>query len=134
MRLTRIACGLLLLASACQRSESNRNSARLELLASRSCRAESIREQRFTLANQIRFADDSIAKTKDPATRQRLEKEMKGYLLRKDSLLKHSLSLADTIRIQLDSLMPAGDKAAQKAFGRTLDSLMKAKGCRVTAH
>jgi len=105
---------------------------RLDLLADRSCRAISIRQQRFALANKIRFATDTLASLKGKADTMRLHNKLQVCLGQKDSLLKASLALADTIRMQLDSMMPYSDKPAQKRFTAKLDSIIKAKGCEVT--
>jgi hypothetical protein len=125
---------ILVLAGVCscktKSSSTQVNKAKLEQLADRSCRATSIREQRYTLADKIRFTQDSLAKTKNRAGSQRLQSRLNGYLQQKDILLKASLALADTIRMQLDSLLPYTDKAAQKRFTALLDSMMKAKGCK----
>lgn len=105
---------------------------RLDLLADRSCRAISIRQQRFALANKIRFASDTMATLKGKNDTMRLHNELQICLRQKDSLLKASLALADTIRMQLDSMMPYSDKAAQKQFTAKLDSTLKTRGCEVT--
>ncbi|MDB5133122.1 MAG: hypothetical protein JWR02_2871 [Mucilaginibacter sp.] len=105
------------------------NKAKLEQLADRSCRATSIREQRYALADKIRFTQDSLSKTKNRAGSQSLQSRLNGYLKQKEILLKTSLALADTIRMQLDSLLPYSDKAAQKRFTASLDSILKSKGC-----
>ncbi len=102
---------------------------RLEQLAVRSCRAKTIRKQRFILADKIRFTQDSLAKTKNAADAKRFQSKLTDYLKQKSVLLKASLSLADTIRMQMDSLVPYTDKAAQKRFTASFDSILKAKGC-----
>lgn len=102
---------------------------RLALLAYRSCRAVSIRKERYVLADKIRFAQDTLADVENRVARGRLQKDLKAYLEQKNRLLKESLALADTIRLQLDSLMPYKDKEAQKRFTLTLDSLMAKVGC-----
>lgn len=98
-------------------------------LADRTCRAISIRQQRFDLANKIRFAQDTLALSKNKNDSIRLQNCLKLYLNQKDALLTSSLQLADTIRRQLDSLVPYTDQAAQKRFKARLDSLLKRKGC-----
>jgi hypothetical protein len=124
---------ILVLAGVCScntKSPMQTNQAKLEQLADRSCRATDIRQQRFALADKIRFTQDSLAKAKNGAGSQRLQSRLKGYLEQKNILLKASLALADTIRVQLDSLLPYTDKAAQKRFTAALDSIIKAKGCK----
>jgi hypothetical protein len=127
----RIICLLLLAAViSCNKPASTVNTARMNQLADRSCRAMSIRQQRYALADKIRFAQDTIGTTNDEKVKGRLQNSLKGYLVQKDSLLKVSLTLADTIHRQLDSLMPYTDKAAQKRFTAQLDSLLAKRGCK----
>ena len=101
----------------------------MELLADRSCRAISIRKERFKTADRIRYAQDTLLHTKSKADSGRLQKRLTGLLKEKGILLKESLALADTIRMQLDTLMPFTDKAAQQRFTSSLNSLLKKKGC-----
>ncbi|MDF2432476.1 MAG: hypothetical protein JWP44_2107 [Mucilaginibacter sp.] len=107
------------------------HNAKLDQLAERTCRAIIIRQQRFALANNIRFTQDSLTSVNFRSDSHRLQDRLKKYMRQKDSLLKASLSLADNIRLQLDSLIPYGDKGAQKRFTITLDSLLVKKGCMV---
>lgn len=123
-------CVLLAACCACNRPATVDNKAKLEQLADRSCRAISIRKQRFLLADQIRFAQDTLLQTKSKADSDRLQVRLKIYLTQKPELLKQSLALADTIHRQLDSLMPYTDKVAQKRFTKSLDSLLAKKGCK----
>jgi hypothetical protein len=104
--------------------------AKLEQLANCSCRATTIRKERFELADNIRFTQDSLSKAKTKSESERLQRRLQGYLKQKDVLLKHSLALADTIRTQLDSLVPYTNKQAQKKFKASLDSSLASKGCK----
>ena len=119
---------LLLTAISCNKLPSN-NTKRIDLLANRMCRAMSIRQERFELANKIRFAQDTLAATKNKSDSARLTKDLALYLKQKPLLLKESLSLADTIHRQLDSLVPYTDKAAEERFNTQLDTLLSRKGC-----
>ncbi|MEO6849000.1 MAG: hypothetical protein ABI203_02895 [Mucilaginibacter sp.] len=119
---------VLLTAVACSNPVNNKDG-RINLLADRTCRAITIRQQRFDLANKIRFAQDTLSKTKDENDSLRLKSELDNFAEQKGTLLKESLALADTIRLQLDSIMPYTDKAAQKRFTHSLDSLLAKKGC-----
>lgn len=123
---------ILILAGVCScntKSSTKVSHAKLEQLADRSCRATVIRQQRYALADNIRFTQDSLAKAKDKAESQRLQGRLNEYLKQKGILLKTSLALADTIRMQLDSLLPYSDKAAQHRFTASLDSILRSKGC-----
>jgi hypothetical protein len=134
MKLT--LCLLLagILMSCNSHLSSDNDNSKMELLANRTCRAIGIRKKRFALADKIRFAQDTLAHTKSKSDSVRLQKNLTLYLKQKDTLLKHSLSLADTIRHQLDSLMPYTDKVAQKRFTAKLNDLLSKKGCMVTAN
>ena len=72
-------------------------------MAELECRAISLRNQRFQLANTIRFAEDSILKNLT-ADSGKIKSELVLLQQQKESLLQRSLSLSDTIRKQLDSL------------------------------
>jgi hypothetical protein len=120
---------LVMIAFSCHKPVAAANNAKLDELADRTCQAISIRQQRFALANKIRFTQDSLTNLKLKGDSRRLQARLKDYMLLKDSLLKSSLAMADNIRLQLDSLVPYGDKGAQKRFTATLDSLLAKKGC-----
>ncbi|HVV55389.1 MAG TPA: hypothetical protein VHC47_08695 [Mucilaginibacter sp.] len=122
---------LLAVLASCHSHAPANDQAKMNQLADRSCRAISIRQQRYTLADKIRFANDTLGTTKDEKVKARLQSSLKVYLKQKDSLLKVSLALADTIRMQLDSMMPYTDKAAQKRFSTSLNNLLAKKGCPV---
>ncbi len=113
------------------KSSTQVNRAKLEQLAERSCRAVGIQKQRYRLADKIRFTNDSLGDKKNRFGAAGMQSRLKGYLRQKDSLLKVSITLADTIRMQLDSLLPYTDKKAQKRFAASLDSILKAKGCKL---
>jgi uncharacterized membrane protein len=118
---------VFLAAAACNRPVSHDQ--KMVLLADRTCRAIGIRQQRFALADQIRFAEDTLFKTKSKSDSARLTAELAHFAGQRADLLKKSLALADTIRSQLDSIMPFTDKVAQQRFTRKLDSLLARKGC-----
>lgn len=122
---------LVLTTVSCYRKPADDHK-KMELLANRTCRAISIRQQRFALANQMRFAQDTLFKTKNKNDSARLKKELEKFSKQKNILLKESLALADTIRRQLDTIMPFTDKPAQKRFTAELDSLLAKKGCMAT--
>lgn len=121
---------LLFFAVSCGRHASS--DTKIELLADRTCRAIHIRQQRFALADQIRFVQDTLFNIKNKNDTIRLRNSLDDLLRQKNILLKESLALADTIRAQLDSIMPYTNKAAQQHFTAKLDSLLAKKGCRIT--
>lgn len=116
--------------AGCHKTLTSASEYRLNILADRSCRAVSIRKERFVLADKIRFAQDTLARTKSKADSARLQASLVLYLKQKDILLKASIRLADTIHRQLDSLVPYNNKAAEKRFTARLKGLLAKKGCQ----
>lgn len=121
---------VLIILTGCNKQPSHTFQYRLNLLADRSCRAMSIRKQRFELANNIRFVTDTLARTKSKRDSVRLQSQLAFYNKQKGVLLKASIRLADTIHRQLDSLVPYNDKAAEKRFTAQLHELLAKKGCK----
>lgn len=118
--------------ASCSPSPDNINKNKsVKLLSDRTCKAIDLRQQRFAIANKMRFTQDTLSAQKGKGDTVYLHNQLIKYRKQKDSLLKASLALADTIHRQLDSLLPYTDKAAQKRFSITLDSILKAKGCLV---
>ena len=120
---------LMLLAAACNRPSAS-SDAKMNLLANRTCRAITIRQKRFALANQIRFTLDTLAGTKSKIDSDRLQASLTGFSKQKAILLKESLRLADTIHKQMDTLVPYSSKAAEKRFTAQLNALLEKKGCK----
>jgi len=122
----------ILLVLGCNRAAENKTD-KINLLADLTCRAINIRQQRFALANKIRFTQDTLEHPKDKADSIRLATALNDYMIQKPILLKESLSLADGIRKQLDLQVPYTDKVAEQKFNAKLDSLLRARGCVDTA-
>lgn len=92
------------------------------------CRAISLREKRFELANQIRFTQDSVLHNSDSV---KLKIKLAVFDQEKEGLLKQSQSLADSIRLKLNDLMKnqlknEHDKAA---FNQMLNEILLKRGC-----
>jgi len=122
---------LLLAACSCNNAgKASNNKEKLEQLANRSCRAKALSAHRYALADSISFAQDILVHAKNKADSASLQSRLNVYFQNKPRLLKASLALADTIRMQLDSLIPYGDKAAEKRFTASFDSIMTKKGCK----
>lgn len=100
-------------------------------MANLECRAVAMREQRFALANQMRFAQDTLAVTKSSSDSQRLANEILIFTHEKNSLLQRSLQLADSIHLQLDSLRKFvfTDINEKKQFDEKLSEALKIRGC-----
>ncbi len=100
-------------------------------IADLECRAVLLREQRFALANQLRFAQDTLLTAKSSSDSLRLSSQIHIFTKEKEILLQHSLQLADTIHLQLDSLRKfiftgSNDK---KLFDQKLNEVLQKRGC-----
>ncbi len=101
-------------------------------LADLECRAINLREQRFSLANKLRFAEDSL-RLKNTSTGLEVNQNMVALQLQKDSLLKNSIALADSIKIIMEDLFAkklTTDKS-KKEFNQELNKALIKKGCLV---
>ena len=104
---------------------------KVNYIADLECRAVVLRESRFALANQIRFAQDTLLKTKRAEDTLRLVQQIQTFTHEKDTLLQHSLQLADTIHLQLDSLRKFifSDNNDRKQFEQKLNEALQRRGC-----
>lgn len=121
--------GLLLILPilACHKPNPATNERGIELLASRSFRAISLRQQRYDLADKMRFAQEAMGGKANQNVKDSINRNLQVYIKQKDRLLKESLALADTIRLQADSLMLYTNKTTQKIFKHKLDSIIRQK-------
>ncbi len=103
-----------------------------EDLANIECRAFSLRNERFELANKMRFKQDSLTTIKRHEDSLHIQQELATLTLEKDSILTSSLKLADSIKIQLDYVMKTflTDKEKEMEFNRTLDGMLSKSGCK----
>lgn len=127
---TLISFLLLVTFLSCSRVSPD-DDANIGLLADHTCKAISIRRERFALADQIRFIQDTLAQAKNKSSVARLQNNLKLFMIRKAALSEASLRLADTIHRELDAMVPYRDKAAQKRFNARLDSLLAKRGCKI---
>lgn len=124
-----LACFILLVVS-CNTSKPDLNKM-VNDFADLECRAILLREQRFALANQIRFTEDTLLQTKNAADTVRLRSNLATFAGQRETLTQHSLALSDTIRIVLDSLMQKHlpEKDDKEKFNEMLNSTLKDRGC-----
>ena len=97
------------------------------------CRAFAMRELRYTLADKIRFAEDFIANLLPGSTAlKNLQSQLKKYQIDKENTLAQSLLLADTIKLQLDSILKIRLRSPDKIklFDKALLMEMKKKNCK----
>jgi hypothetical protein len=103
----------------------------VDRFAALECRAISLRERRFDLANQIRFTEDSLLEKSNKGDTVRLRIKLNDLNKEKEVVLKQSLSLADTIRMQLDDLKKnqLADEKDKADFDRLLNASLEKRGC-----
>ena len=100
-------------------------------IATLECRAIALREQRFALADSIRFTQDTLLKKNVSIDTTRLNDKLHFFLQKKEELLQNSLLLADSIHQQLDSLRRSvfTNPDDKKSFDEKLERLIKTNGC-----
>lgn len=121
-------CALWILSAVLPGCASGPGDADVERLAEMEVRAITLREQRFALANEIRFTQDTLLRTDSGDARAaELEAKLKVFAARKDSLLVASLALADTIKQNLDSIIDPDrySREEREAFNAQLNEEVK---------
>jgi hypothetical protein len=99
-------------------------------IAGYECRAVALRNQRFELADKIRFTQDTLLHfSGDTAV---LHHKLIVMENNKQLLLTQSLQLADTISKKIDFIMSGyfNDKNNQKEFNQLLNEALKKRGCK----
>lgn len=118
------------LAVSCK-NEKTDIKALVDEFANLECRAMTLREQRFELANQLRFTQDSLLLKGNKADTIGLNLKLATLNKQKEAMLKQSLSLADSIRTTLTGLMKnqlvtENDK---QTFNEMLNKTLVERGC-----
>lgn len=103
----------------------------LNFLASKTCEAISLKNERFALADKIRFMQDTLLSVKGNKKALILKDKLNVLLKHKSKILQQSLVLADIIRVKLDSLNTLYNKAEMNSFNISIDSLLSKKGCKI---
>ncbi len=75
---------------------------RVNKFADLECRAIGLREKRFALADRIRFTKDSLFQLTNKADTSTLHLKLETYNQDKEVMLQQSVSLADTIKNELN--------------------------------
>ncbi len=120
---------LILFVLSCNADEHPKLNAVAESFSDLECRAISLRKQRYKLADEIRFTQDTLIHTKKDTVHH--SANLRLMEAEREILTAQSLSLADTIRLQLDSLMKFVllQPEEKQQFSKVLDSILIAKGC-----
>ena len=100
--------------------------------ANTECRAMQLRSQRFKLADNIRFTQDSIIQKSHSGDTLQLHEKITKMFMEKELLFIQSSRLSDSIKVQLDLIMSTylTDKNKELTFNRKLDSILIIKGCK----
>lgn len=100
-------------------------------IAGLECRAVLLREQRFALANQLRFAQDTLLQKKGSYDTIRLVQKIESFKKTKVRLLQESLQLADTIHLALDSIRKFAftGNDDKRFFDLKLQEALRKRGC-----
>lgn len=116
--------------SACQEHSSDLKQL-VDDFAKLECRAISLREKRFALANQIRFTQDSLALHTGKSDTLQYKLRLDQYNSEKNVVLQQSLSLADSIKRRLKEIMEneLTQKDQKAKFDDLLNKTLQQKGC-----
>jgi hypothetical protein len=104
----------------------------VKLMADLECRAIELKNKRFQLADNMRFAQDTLLHFKSFSDTISLQQRLKEWDIQKLSLVNESLALADSIKLQMEIIMPRyfTDKKKEQEFNRLLEEALKKNGCR----
>lgn len=122
---------ILLFATSCESGKKKIDfSGMAQLTADIECRAISIREKRFKLANEIRFTQDTLLLTKNTDS-LRLKLNLARLNGDKEVVMSQSQLMADSIKNLIDSLSKnfLTDPASKKQFNDSLNLILAMKGC-----
>lgn len=103
------------------------------IMADLHCEAVELRKVRFELADEIRFAEDTLLHLNPNDTdRVRLEHKLQALGPYTDSIVTRSLELSKIINSTLDSLMEKEfiDRVQREAFDSSLTAELSKRGCQ----
>lgn len=129
---TSVLCALMALLSACSEQKPDISTI-AKSFADMECRAINLKNQRYALADQMRFIQDTIiADTSSDVTKARLSEQLKALDMGKDDMVNHGLSLADTIQQTLASLIkgPLKNVEDRHKFDELLAQELQKRGCK----
>ena len=96
------------------------------------CRAMQLRNQRFKLADEIRFTQDTIIQLQQSGDTLLLHERLIKMYQQKELLHAKSSQLADSIKLKMDVIAATflSDKNKELDFNRKLDSILILKSCK----
>ncbi len=101
-------------------------------LANLECTAISLREQRFHIADQIRFTQDTLQHSNNKEDSVRLLSKLQHLNEEKEKVLQQTQSVANMITVKIDSLRQHVliNSNKRKLFNAALDSALSKRGCK----
>ena len=96
------------------------------------CRAMQLKNQRFKLADEIRFTQDTIIQLQQSGDTLLLHERLIKMYQQKELLHAKSSQLADSIKLKMDVIAATflSDKNKELDFNRKLDSILILKSCK----
>lgn len=136
-KLTIVKCSLIALGTfnfiSCKAKEETNITLMATNFSNLECRAFAMRKLRYNLADKIRFAEDSVANLPPGCIQYKnLQLQLQKYQVDKENSLVQSLQLADTIKLQLDSILKIRLQSSDKIklFDKALLIEMEKKNCK----
>ena len=104
----------------------------VKLLVNMECRAIELKNKRFQLADNIRYAQDTLLHFKSITDTALIQIRLKNYDIQKQLIVNQSLTLADSIKLQMEIIMPRyfNTKKKEMEFNMLLDESLKKNGCK----
>ena len=104
----------------------------VKLLVNMECRAIELKNKRFQLADNIRYAQDTLLHFKSITDTDLIQIRLKNYDIQKQLIVNQSLTLADSIKLQMEIIMPRyfNTKKKEMEFNMLLDEALKKNGCK----
>jgi len=121
----------MLILFSCNNTSSDKETM-VKLLVNMECRAIEIKNKRFQLADNIRYAQDTLLNLKSITDTALIQLRLKDWDIQKQLIVNQSLALADSIKLQMEIIMPRyfNNKKKEMEFNLLLDEALKKNGCK----
>ena len=112
----------MLILFSCNNISSDKDTM-VKLLVNMECRAIELKNKRFQLADNIRYAQDTLLHFKSITDTDLIQIRLKNYDIQKQLIVNYSLTLADSIKLQMEIIMPRyfNTKKMEMEFNMLLD-------------
>ena len=120
----------MLIIFSCNNTSSDKETM-VKLLVNMECRAITLKNKRFQLADNIRYAQDTLLHYKSITDTALIQIRLKDLDFQKQLIVNQSLALADSIKLQMEIIMPRyfDNKKKEMEFNMLLDEALKKNGC-----